>query len=176
MTNSPASAAPAASAPAPAAPGGWWRSVAGTVLMVGAVIGLGVVYAMGQGGHAYRTPDWAIALHLATVVPAVPLGAWVLWRRPKGDRLHRIAGRIWVVLMLVTAIDSFWIRTLTGTIGPIHIFSALTLVALPRAIWQARMGRIDKHMAGMRGTYIGLIVAGLFAMAPGRMLWSLLFG
>ena len=171
------STTPAAAAIAPAAPpAGWVRRTGGMALVVGAVIAAGIGFALIQGHNAYRTPAWAIWLHLATVIPAVPLGAWVLWRQRKGDRLHRIAGRLWAVLMLVTAIDSFWIRTLTGTIGPIHIFSVVTLYMVPRAIWHARHGRIDLHLRAMRGTYIGLIVAGAFAMAPGRMLWSLLFG
>jgi len=173
---SPLGPVPTTPAPTTTTPSPWLRNIAGMALLVGGVIALGVAFAAMAGGHAYRTPAWAIWIHLATVIPAVPLGAWVLWRRRKGDRLHRIAGRLWVVLMLVTAIDSFWIRTLTGTIGPIHIFSVITLWALPRAIWHARHGRIEQHLRGMRGTYIGLIVAGAFAMAPGRMLWSLVFG
>ena len=61
-------------------------------------------------------------------------------------------------------------------ISPIHIFSLIVLVQLPRAIWFARMGDIDRHLKLMRGIYIGLIAAGFFAMAPGRTLWTLAFG
>ena len=129
-----------------------------------------------MGPSTYRTPMWAIWLHVATVVPAVPLGAWLLWRRRKGDLAHKIGGRAWAAMMAVTAIDSFWIRTVTGTISPIHIFSLIVLVQLPRAIWFARMGDIDRHLKLMRGIYIGLIAAGFFAMAPGRTLWTLAFG
>ena len=78
--------------------------------------------------------------------------------------------------VVATAIDSFWIRTITGGIGPIHLFSVLVMVQVPRAIWFARKGQIDRHMRAMRGTYFGLIAAGVIAMAPGRMLWTLLFG
>jgi uncharacterized membrane protein len=106
----------------------------------------------------------------------VPLGAWLLWRRRKGDLAHKIGGRVWAAMMVVTAIDSFWIRTVTGTISPIHIFSLIVLVQLPRAIRFARIGDIDRHLKLMRGIYIGLIAAGFFAMAPGRTLWTLAFG
>lgn len=145
------------------------------LLIVGAVAAGAILRAAG-GGAAYRTPPLAIWVHLATVVPAVPLGAWLLWRKKKGDIAHRIGGRLWALMMVATAIDSFWIRTITGGIGPIHLFSVLVMVQVPRAIWFARSGQIDRHMKAMRGTYFGLIAAGVIAMAPGRMLWTLLFG
>lgn len=145
------------------------------VLIVGAIAGAALLRSSG-GGPAYQTPPLAIWVHLATVVPAVPLGAWLLGRQRKGDALHRIAGRVWALMMVVTAIDSFWIRTITGGIGPIHLFSVLVLVQVPRAIWFAKTGQIDRHLRTMRGTYFGLIAAGVVAMAPGRTLWTLLFG
>ena len=145
------------------------------LLIVGALVAGAILRSTG-GGATYKTPPLAIWVHLTTVVPAVPLGAWLLWRKRKGDMAHRIGGRIWALMMVVTAIDSFWIRTITGGIGPIHLFSVLVLVQVPRAIWFARSGQIDRHMRTMRGTYFGLIAAGVIAMAPGRMLWTLLFG
>lgn len=128
----------------------------------------------GTGGE-YRTPAWALWIHLATVIPALPLGAFVLWA-PKGTRWHKGAGRVWALMMLATAIDSFWIRSLTGGIGPIHFFSVLTLFSIPMAICQARRGNIVAHRRTMRGVYIGLLVAGGFAVMPGRILFSLLVG
>lgn len=145
------------------------------LFVLGAII-LAILARSVTGPSDYRTPAWAIWVHLATVVPALPLGAWLLWRPRKGDPVHRIGGRIWVVLMIVTAIDSFWIRTITGGIGPIHIFSVVTIVQLPRAVWFAKSAQIDRHLKIMRGVFYGLIAAGLFAMAPGRTLWALLFG
>lgn len=145
------------------------------MLIVGALVAGAILRSTG-GPVTYRTPPLAIWLHLATVVPAVPLGAWLLWRKRKGDFAHRLGGRVWALMMVVTAIDSFWVRTMTGGIGPIHLFSVLVLVQVPRAIWFARSGQIDRHLKAMRGTYFGLIAAGVVAMAPGRMLWTLLFG
>ncbi len=152
------------------------RRIGLTVVLIMGVTALAVAMRQFGGGTAYRTPAWAIQIHLATVIPALPLGAWLLWRPLKGDPAHRIGGRLWALLMIVTAIDSFWIRTITGGIGPIHLFSVLTLVQLPRAIWFAKTGQIDRHLKTMRGVFFGLIAAGIFAMAPGRMLWTLLFG
>ena len=167
--------APDSSAPPPGRSAGVRRIAFFMVLIVGALVA-GALLRQSGGGSAYRTPPLAIWVHLTTVVPAVPLGAWLLWRKKKGDIAHRIGGRVWALMMVATAIDSFWIRTITGGIGPIHLFSVLVLVQVPRAIWFARSGQIDRHMRTMRGTYFGLIAAGVIAMAPGRMLWTLLFG
>lgn len=153
------------------------RDIASGVAMIAGVTALTVLLNRFAGlASDFRTPPIAIWIHLATVLPALPLGAWLLWRQRKGDTAHRIGGRIWVLLMIITAIDSFWIRTITGTIGPIHIFSVLTLIQIPRAIWFARSGQIDRHHKTMRGVFFGLLAAGFFAMAPGRTLWLLVFG
>ncbi len=146
-------------------------------LLIAAALAAAVVlgYVMRGQGNDYRNPTWALWIHLATVIPAVPLGAWVLWG-PKGTPAHKVAGRVWALLMLVTAIDSFWLRTLTGGIGPIHIFSILTLYSIPVSIWNARRGHIDAHRRAMVGVYAGLFVAGAFTMIPGRFLPNLLFG
>lgn len=128
-----------------------------------------------SAGDDYRTPQWAIAIHLLTVVPALPLGAYVLLS-PKGDARHRMLGKIWATMMLVTAIDSFWIREITGHIGPIHIFSVVTLISIPLAIYRIRKGDVTGHRRAMLGPYIGIAVAGAFAFMPGRMLGSMLFG
>lgn len=152
------------------------RRIGLTVLLIAGVTFLAVLARSFGGTADYRTPPLAIWVHLATVVPALPLGAWLLWRQRKGDTAHRVVGRIWALMILVTAIDSFWIRTITGGIGPIHLFSLLVLVQVPRAIWFARTGQIERHLKTMRGVFFGLVAAGLFAMAPGRTLWALLFG
>jgi uncharacterized membrane protein len=128
-----------------------------------------------DAGNTYRTPVWAIAIHLATVIPAVPLGAYVLLR-PKGDALHRMLGKIWALMMLVTSVVSFWVRGATGDIGPIHIFSVVTLISIPLAIYHIRKGNVIGHKRAMTGPYIGLIAAGLFALVPGRMLGHMIFG
>jgi len=150
--------------------------IAPLLITIGATATLTLLgHAMRGAGDDYHTPAWALWIHLATVIPAVPLGAWVLWG-PKGTRGHKAAGRVWALMMVVTAIDSFWIRGLTGGIGPIHIFSVLTLVSIPLGIFHVRRGNVAAHRRAMTGVYIGLFVAGGFAMMPGRLLWATVFG
>lgn len=115
-----------------------------------------------------------LAVHLATVIPAVPLGAYVLARR-KGDRVHRALGRLWAALMMITALASFGVRT-SGHLSWIHLFSVVVLVAVPRAVASAIRGDIRRHVLGMQRTYMGLLGAGLFTFIPGRLLGDWLFG
>jgi len=48
----------------------------------------------------------AIQIHVAAVIPAAVLGAYLLLK-PKGTSRHRLLGKIWLSLMLVTALSSF---------------------------------------------------------------------
>jgi uncharacterized membrane protein len=135
-----------------------------------------LVVAFGRhlGQPAVDLSPWMI-VHLSAIVPAVPIGAIMLWRR-KGDRLHRLIGRVWAVLMAVAAVASFGLHGLMGHLGPIHILSVITLIALPRAIWQARHGRIAEHRRTMTILYASLLIAGCFTLLPTRLLGHFLFG
>lgn len=112
----------------------------------------------------------ALVIHLATVLPALPLGAYILLR-PKGGRPHRLLGRIWAALMVITAVSSFWLQE-GGRLSFIHIFSVVTLVSIPLAVFWIRRGNVERHRRAMTNIYIRLVVAGLFAFAPGRLLDS----
>ena len=144
--------------------------VAAGVLMV--LLSIGFARHMSQ--PAVRLSPWMI-VHLSAILPAIPLGAVMLWRR-KGDRLHRRLGRIWAALMVVAAVASFGLHSVMGHLGPIHILSAITLVGIPRAIWDARRGNVARHRRTMTIIYTSLIVAGYFTLIPTRLLGHFLFG
>ena len=137
-----------------------------------------VLQAFAFGRHmsqpAVTLSPWMI-LHLSAVLPALPLGAVMLWRR-KGDQTHRLLGRIWATLMLIAAAASFGIHSLMGHLSPIHILSVITLIGIPRAIWDARHGRIARHRRTMTIVYTGLVVAGYFTLIPTRLIGHFLFG
>jgi uncharacterized membrane protein len=107
------------------------------------------------------------------VLPALPLGAYVLLRR-KGGRMHRLLGRIWAGLMVTTAISSFWLGE--NGLSFIHLFSVMTLVSVPLAIFWIRRGNVERHRRTMTNVYIGLVVAGIFSFVPGRLLATWLYG
>ncbi len=119
--------------------------------------------------------------HLGTVVPAFLLGSFLMLNR-KGTSYHRILGKAYMVLMLATAIITLF---MTAEVGPqlfnhfgfIHIFSGLVFYNVPQAYRAARKGEIEKHRGYMRGLYFGaILIAGAFALMPGRLLHGWIFG
>lgn len=74
--------------------------------------------------HATFTP--IIVTHLVAALAALALGSYV-FLKPKGTVAHRTAGRVWAVLMLVTAVSTYWIRG-NGSFSWIHILSVITVV------------------------------------------------
>lgn len=112
-----------------------------------------------------------IAAHAAGATLAVLLGGYLVLRRRKGDLLHRRVGRIWMVDMYWVVFSSFGIKRLDpGHFSWIHGLSAWTFVSLTMALWAARAHRLDQHRAWVVGTYLGLLGAGIAAVAfPVRM-------
>ena len=119
-------------------------------------------------------------VHLATIVPAFLIGTFLLIKR-KGSPLHKALGRIYMALMLFTALVTLFMQAeigpqLFGHFGFIHLFSVLVLVSVPKAYFAARRGDIKQHRSNMIGLYVGgLLIAGSFTFAPGRLLNSWLF-
>ena len=109
---------------------------------------------------------------------AFALGA-VQLAAPKGTLPHRTLGWVWVAIMSVVAISSFWIHDirLIGPWSPIHLLSIFTLAMLPLAVLHARRHHVTAHMMTMIGIFTGaLIVAGFFTFVPGRIMHKVAFG
>ena len=120
----------------------------------------------------------AIQLHAFTALAAFALGA-VQLSAPKGTLPHRSAGWLWVVLMVVVAVSSFFIHDLRvwDAWSPIHLLSVFTLAMLPLAVMHARRHRVDRHRRAMTAIFVGaLVIAGLFTLAPGRIMHAVVFG
>jgi uncharacterized membrane protein len=114
-----------------------------------------------------------ILLHIAAALAAVLLGAVVLYR-PKGTAVHRMMGRVWVGLMLVVAVGSFFIQA-RDRLSLIHILSVVIILSMASAVYAARHNNIRGHKISMRISYASLCVAGLFTLLPYRMLGQLVF-
>ena len=111
-----------------------------------------------------------IATHAFCALTALLIGGWQLFFSVKGDRVHRLVGRLWVGLMLYVSVTSFWIRELRhGQLSLLHILSVVTFVSVILGIRDARRGNLRGHVGNMRGSWIGLCVAGMFAVGvPAR--------
>lgn len=121
--------------------------------------------------------SFAIQLHAWAAILAFVLGGFVLFRR-KGDRLHRVGGMVWVGLMVIVCVSSFFIHTirLVGIWSPIHLLSIGTLVSMAWSIREVRRRNIVSHRSIMQWTYGGaLIIAGVFTFMPGRIMYRVFF-
>ena len=116
---------------------------------------------------------WTLLLvtHVAAALLSVSLGVVQLVRR-KGDARHRLLGRVWVGLMLWTAVSSFWIRHLRdGAFSWLHVLSLVTLVTVTLGVVAIRRGDVRAHRGNMVGSWLGSAAAMVFALAiPARMI------
>ena len=119
----------------------------------------------------------AIPLHAFAAMAAVVLGI-VQLAAPKGTLPHRTLGWVWVALMAVVAISSFWIHQvrLFGPWSPIHLLSVFAAFALVLGVFYARRHNVRGHRITMISVFAGaLIVAGLFTFVPGRIMHAVVF-
>jgi uncharacterized membrane protein len=125
---------------------------------------------------------FVIQLHVFTVVPAFFLGTWQIFFSRKGMRMHRALGYVYLTLMTVTAVTALFIHQIPAIdivygFGPIHIFSLVTLFGVGGALRGAWSHNIKLHKRSMLGVYIGgLLIAGSFALLPGRLMHRVIFG
>jgi uncharacterized membrane protein len=120
----------------------------------------------------------AIPVHAFAAMAAFVLGL-VQFAAPKGTLPHRTLGWIWVGLMLSVALSSFWIHQirLLGPWSPIHLLSVFTLVMVPFGVWKAHRHQVAAHRLTMILIFSGaLVIAGLFTLAPGRIMHAVVFG
>ena len=120
----------------------------------------------------------AIPLHAFAAMAAFALGI-VQFAAPKGTLPHRTLGWIWVALMAVVAVSSFWIHQirLVGPWSPIHLLSIFTPIMLVVGVLYARRHNVRGHKITMISIFAGaLVVAGLFTFVPGRIMHAVVFG
>ncbi len=118
-----------------------------------------------------------ISTHAYAALTALVLGAFQL-ASPKGTPLHRNIGRLWVGLIGIVAISSFFINDIRqfGAFSLIHLLSLVTLYFLVQSMRAVRRGDIKTHQRTMKALYFyALILAGVFTLLPGRVMHDVLF-
>jgi uncharacterized membrane protein len=121
---------------------------------------------------------FVIQLHALSAIAAGLIGPFAIWRKTRA-LWHRLAGALWIVLMLTVATSALFIHTiqLIGPFSPIHLLSGLVYYSLFVAIRHVRAGRYLAHGLAMRSLYLqSLGIAGLFALSPGRIMHNIFFG
>ena len=119
-----------------------------------------------------------VQLHAVAAMTAFGLGL-VQFVAPKGTLPHRALGWIWVALLAIIAVSSFWIHSIRifGPFSLIHVLSIFTLIMLPVAVMAAHRHDVQRHKFTMIGIFIGaLVVAGAFTFVPGRIMHAVAFG
>ena len=91
---------------------------------------------------------------------------------------HHSQAWIYAVLIVFTAVVTIFMPAELGPrildhFGFIHLFSVLVLTCIPLAIRNIRRGDVAAHRNAMVGVYVGgILIAGSFAMMPGRLLYG----
>ena len=124
----------------------------------------------GSAGNANRLSATMITFHLTVALLAFALGTANLILA-KGTVRHRAMGWVWMVLMAGVTLSSLAIRQLNdGRLSWIHGLTLWTLFSMAVAVFAIRRGKVRLHAGFMIGTMVGVIIAGLFALAPGRFI------
>ena len=89
----------------------------------------------------------SITIHLLGAVPALVIGAVMLFRE-KGTPSHKALGRVWVALILLVSISSFFVFEIRDGAGPspIHLLSIWTLIAVSLALYHNALPRTARHV------------------------------
>jgi uncharacterized membrane protein len=138
------------------------------------------------GGLQFGAHDWTpgldldrlrragpvVAAHIGAAVIALAAGLFILSRR-RGTAAHRMLGRVWVVLMLGTAITGMAIEPLR--FSPAHGAALLVFYMVPLAIRKVRRGDVRGHRRAIAQLLISLVIVGLLAFLPGQLLHSVFF-
>jgi len=104
-----------------------------------------------------------VQAHVATVVPALLLGIWLLMFSRKGLRWHRVVGASFLGLMVTTAVIALFIhRRMPDSpvlgMSTTHLFVPFVLFATWRALDGAWKGDIKQHQRWVTGLFFGALV------------------
>lgn len=119
-----------------------------------------------------------IQLHALAAFAALGVALWML-AAPKGTFSHRTFGWAFIILMIIVATTAIFIRQVnSGQFSFIHAFVPLTFFGIIGGLRAIRFKRdVKKHRRAMFGLVFGaLMIPGLFAFAPGRLLYAVTFG
>lgn len=127
--------------------------------------------------EAFLIAPFVVELHVASALGALLIGT-IQMVAPKGNLPHRTLGIVFVLLMAGAAISAIFIREINGgSFSFVHIFVPLTIIGIFRVVHSARRGDRAGHRGQVLGLFYGaLIVPGLLAFIPGRLMYTVLLG
>lgn len=107
-------------------------------------------------------------VHFGAALICLALGPYIFSRR-KGDKIHRISGRVWALLMFALNITALSSYDISGRPTLFHFFALLSLATLTPGvimIWVYKRSRkrthLIVHQMCMIWAYFGLAAAGVW--------------
>jgi uncharacterized membrane protein len=123
---------------------------------------------------AMQAIPFPVYVHFTAALSALALGIVMLVRR-KGTASHKRLGWAYIAAIAAVAVSSLWIPGFLKFTW-IHAINVITIVSLPLTIVHIRRGNVRAHAGAMKGLFIGgLLIAGGFALVPGRLLGNLVW-
>ena len=130
--------------------------------------------------------SWVVQVHAFTAIAAFMLGL-VQLVAPKGTLPHRTIGVVWIILMLIIASSSVFLRPsvfgydlpLIRWFSWIHIFTVITFYWVFLGVGRLLRGgeNFKRHGAAFTIIFLGgLVGAGAFTFLPGRIMHQVIFG
>ncbi|MEZ5893899.1 MAG: hypothetical protein R3C58_12255 [Parvularculaceae bacterium] len=126
-----------------------------------------------------------IQIHAFGAMAAFVLGV-VQIAAPKGTLPHKTLGAVWLVIMFVVGVASIFVRPslqpglpISQWFSPIHLFTVLTFYGIAQGLYLLARGgpQLKFHSRPFVGLFIGgLVVAGVLAFLPGRIMHKVAFG
>ena len=105
--------------------------------------------------------SWLVVIHVGTLLAAWLIGTWLLFVSRKGDKFHRAIGKLFLILITLTAAVAFFIPD-PGShfhgLGPLHYTVPLALLFVGLAWAGARTHRLSLHRFGVFGLYFGSLM------------------
>ncbi len=119
----------------------------------------------------------AVIIHTLVAFTALGVGI-AMWLRRKGTKSHKMLGRVFLLMMIITATSAIFIRHINdGQFSFIHLFVPLTFFAAWETVHFVRKGNIKRHKRAVKGLFFGaLLIPGFLSFLPGRTLWMVFFG
>jgi uncharacterized membrane protein len=107
--------------------------------------------------------SWAVQVHVATLIAALLVGTWLCALTRRGSPVHRTLGRIFLLLMVLTAAMAALIRVRpphSSYLGLswFHLFVPLVLGLCGLAIYGATTHRVRVHRFAAINLYFGSLV------------------
>ncbi len=129
--------------------------------------------------------SWVVQVHAFAAMAGFVLGL-VQLIAPKGTLPHRALGVVWIGIMSIVAGTSIFIYREIEPGEPfwarysfIHIFTIVTIFGIVSGILILLRGgpSLKRHAWPFISVFIGgLVIAGGFAFAPGRLMHEVVFG